>query len=765
MLRGWLRDKKGELNASTHSLDALSEPQDIEASMRAANHIMNDDLQAAEDGLANGTSSFHKMGKGMVAFLRATLGFEPEIMREASERLADAESTASADHRKAQRDSQVHRSAIYPVGSEFALCHAQAQLMSAVVGVLNESLTESIRGFYKLRKAFVTLDAILAAEDKYMRGHPRSAPSARASVDSQRSNRSARPAEVVPGSIGNDRRGKKQEKSLLDTVRQNEAQAAAKVSTNSNGPTKAEDDDDDDDDEFYDADEAHEPSQKTDTYAGHIEIDRMTEASAESSMDVEREGETQDLPPLKAFSSSHQVLDHDPDSEIFSNPIDVFIHSGANLSFGLLLVMISMIPPAFNRLLFIIGFHGDRDRGLRLLWQASKFHNINGAMAGLCLLGFYHQVISFADILPEASLTRTADNETQQDVQGYPQERCEALLQDMRTRHPKSQLWLLEQARMESMKRRLSSSLSILGSTSNTKSPLKQVEALKMFDRSLTAMFAHEYALCAESFLACVQLNNWSHTLYYYIAGAAHVEMYRHLITSGASNSKECKEHAAKATEYLHQAPKHAGKKKFMARQLPFDVFVARKVQKWDARAKEWDVLFIEAVGVSPLEEIIFFFNGCGRMDDDQLQTSLENLNWSDESYGNEKTWKKEEADEKAILAVLRAVTLRNLRRWNAAVDILEKNVLPVPVNELKGGLRDDWTAPCARYEMGVVCWMRRREGSGGARGKEQEEWVKECEEWVGKAAEWGSFELDARIGLKIATAKDTLAKFWEGRR
>ncbi|KAL8875284.1 MAG: hypothetical protein Q9198_006330 [Flavoplaca austrocitrina] len=43
---------------------------------------MNDDLQAAEDGLANGTSSFHKMGKGMVAFLRATLGFEPEIMRE-----------------------------------------------------------------------------------------------------------------------------------------------------------------------------------------------------------------------------------------------------------------------------------------------------------------------------------------------------------------------------------------------------------------------------------------------------------------------------------------------------------------------------------------------------------------------------------------------------------------------------------------------------------------------------------------------------------
>lgn len=27
MLRGWLQSKKGELNASTHSLDSLAEPQ------------------------------------------------------------------------------------------------------------------------------------------------------------------------------------------------------------------------------------------------------------------------------------------------------------------------------------------------------------------------------------------------------------------------------------------------------------------------------------------------------------------------------------------------------------------------------------------------------------------------------------------------------------------------------------------------------------------------------------------------------------------
>ncbi|KAL8920906.1 MAG: hypothetical protein Q9172_004294 [Xanthocarpia lactea] len=774
MLRGWLREKKGELNASTHSLDALAEPQDstsiastlriqqanhclpVEASMRAANHIMNDDLQAAEDGLANGTSSFHKMGKGMVAFLRATLGFEPEIMREASERLADAETTASADHRKSQRDSHAHRSIIYPIGSEFALCHAESQLMSAVVGVLNESLTESIRGFYKLRKAFVTLDAILAAEDKYMRGQSRRTVGARVSVDSLRSNRSSRSMKAVPGGFGDERHSaKKQEKSLLDTVRQNEAQAAANTTTNSNGRPIAEDDDEDD--EFYDVDESHESSPATDIYAGHVEIDGVIKDLTNNSLDDDNRSETQDLPPPKALSSDHQVLDHDPDSDVFSNPIDVFIHSGANLCFGLLLVMISMIPPAFNKLLFIIGFHGDRDRGLRLLWQASKFHNINGAMAGLCLLGYYHAVVGFADILPEPSSTRTSANETQQDVQGYPKERCETLLQDMRSRHPKSHLWLLEEARMEAMNRRLSTALSLLESSSKTKSPLKQVEALNMFEKSLNAMYIHDYALCAESFIKCVDLNNWSHALYYYNAGAAHVESYRHSKMSGRSD-KEIKKHAEKATEYLRQAPKHAGKKKFMARQLPFDVFVTRKIQKWDARAKEWGVPFIDAVGVSPLEEMIFFWNGYRRMDHSQLETSLENLEWSDGNGQNSAMWAKEEADEKAVLAVLRGATLRNLGRWDAVAEVLKKGVLAVPGAELKGGLRDNWTGPCAHYEMGVGAWMRRKEAGE----KDEVEWVKECEGWIDKAAKWESYELDARVGLKVATAQDTLKKFWE---
>lgn len=633
--------------------------------------------------------------------------------------------------------------------------------MSAVVGVLSESLTESIRGFYKLRKAFVTLDGILDAENMYMRVLSAQSLEGQRSAESLRSTRSARSMKGLPGGFGDGAAGiKRQEKPLLDTVRQNEARAAATASTPAK--THPAPEDDDADDEFYDADEAHYETPKMEAYTGHIEIDGITKSLAESSLDQDDTNDHQDLPPPKALSPDHQILDHDPDSDVFSNPIDVFIHSGANLYFGLLLVMISMIPPAFSKLLLIIGFHGDRDRGLRLLWQASKFHNINGAMAGLSLLGYYNAVAGFADILPEPSITTTSDNNTiQPDIQGYPKERCEALLKDMRTRHPESHIWLLEEARMQAMNRRLSASLSILESSSKTKSPLKQVEALNMFEKGLQAMYIHDYALCAESFIKCVKLNNWSHVLYYYIAGAAHVEMYRQC---PVAEEVKREKNAEKATEYLRHAPQHAGKKKFMARQLPFDVFVTRKIRKWEARAAERGVAFIDAVGVSPLEEMILFWNGYRRMDDGQLRTSMDNLAWSDEGTSNV-VWAKEAKDEKAILAVLRAATLRNLRRWDEAVNVLRSGVLGVDKRELKGGLRDDWAGRVAHYEMGVICWMRRKEGDGDGKKKTEEEWVKECGGWIDKAAKWESYELDARFGLKITTAQDTIKKYWEGRK
>lgn len=502
--------------------------------------------------------------------------------------------------------------------------------------------------------------------------------------------------------------------------------------------------DDDGEDEFYDAEETVKDVQESGTIARGAEADHMSEKLAEFSADRHRIHDDEYLPSPRTLSIREGMLTHDADSDVFANPIDVFIHSGANLCFGMLLVMISMIPPAFGKLLFIIGFRGDRDRGLRMLWQASKFHNINGAMAGLILLGYYNTIVGFSDIIPDQGSSIAEDA-----VEGYPRERCNALLADMRIRHPQSHLWLLEEARMQAANRNLSAAVHLLQNSS--KSPLKQVEALDMFERALDSMYMHDYTLCARSFIDCVSLNNWSHALYYYIAGAAHIELYRHYKTT---SPRAAAIHAQKATDFLRTAPTHAGKKKFMARQLPFDIFVTRKLNKWEQRAQEWKVPLIDAVGVSPIEEMIFLWNGYKRMDVTQLQDSMVALAWSENAKLNP-TWSRESHDEHAILSLLRGGTLRNLGQWDEATEALQNGVLSIDKAELKGGYKDDWTAPAAHYELGVICWMRKSDQRG-----EEAKWVKQCEGWIDKAARWESYELDARIGLKIATAQDTLKKW-----
>ncbi|KAI2609480.1 uncharacterized protein GGS25DRAFT_217928 [Hypoxylon fragiforme] len=719
-MRAWFRGSAPKASAGSSPAASQTdlrarEIASMEDAMASTALIMNDDIDGAEEKLRKGDSAFHHLGLSICMFMRSILGFEKAYMVEASNRLYECETIAWNQMKKAQKEAGSSNGAedkIYPPGSEYALVIADAQLMSAIIAVLHESLTEGLKGFYKLRKAFITLDGIMQSETAYLK-----------------------------------RKGLHS-----DFSKENIESSSSSIS----GGHGSSNDTDDTDLEFVDADEGHSGTQTPLKYEGHLSKStdtpekRMSKLSINSNSASKPGGTNRPVsPPTRGGFKSG------PDSEIFSNTVDSFTHSGVNMCYGSLLLLLSMVPPTFSRLLSIIGFTGDRERGINMLWQSSKFDNINGAVAGLMLLSYYNGLLSFADILPSEKDIRNGA------VIGYPKARCSALIAQMRTRYPESGLWRFEEARVLSISRDLPGSLRLL--KSNTKSKMRQVTALNNFEMALNTMFVHDYPEMRDNFIRCIELNDWSPSLYYYIAGCAELEIYRNAFHSEKKDETRIQLHKKKTNELLRKAPTVAGRKRFLAKPLPFEEFVSRKMQKWEDRSKELGIDLVDAIGVSPTEEVIYLWNGTKKMQASELEMSKKALAWDRLTAPKEAQTKiRSEIDEQAVRDVCRASVARSLGNFDEARELLD-TVLAMDKLAFKGPTKDDYPLPGAHYEMAALAWneVLNPELRKDVNEEDEEGWlrekVNECQSWLEKVAKWEAFVLDARIGMRVQTGLDTI--------
>jgi hypothetical protein len=238
----------------------------------------------------------------------------------------------------------------------------------------------------------------------------------------------------------------------------------------------------------------------------------------------------------------------------------------------------------------------------------------------------------------------------------------------MLERYPHSKLWKMEEARMHAYNRNLAAAVKILADSSD--SSMKQIAVINMFEMSLTSMFLLDYELCAKSWKQCSELSTWSPCLYAYLTGVAYVEMYRTLRESDPAAAAQYK---AKATEYIRKGPPLAGRQKVMNRDLPFDIYIVRKVAKWEERVKAWKVDLVDVIGVSPLTEMVYFWGGLKKQDTALLEKTLDLLKWERVSHTE---GFKDDLDETAIHAILNAAVLRNLGRLDEARDFLTSQIL-----------------------------------------------------------------------------------------
>jgi hypothetical protein len=124
---------------------------------------------------------------------------------------------------------------------------------------------------------------------------------------------------------------------------------------------------------------------------------------------------------------------------------DDAVYSGTLMALGAIMLLISLLPPSLSRLLSIIGFRGSRNQALAMLWKTTAQQGPFGGLSTFFLGTYYGNIVQNADIVPD-------DFSTKKKSTGSTIDRLYLAIARARQRYPKSALWAVEEARMESIR-------------------------------------------------------------------------------------------------------------------------------------------------------------------------------------------------------------------------------------------------------------------------------------------------------------------------
>ncbi|KOG98335.1 uncharacterized protein DI49_3390 [Saccharomyces eubayanus] len=711
------KEEAPELSQEEKTKAILKQAHDFEQALRAMDYVLDDNageglaLLDASDAKEASDQTINALARGVIEFLEATLGFEAEEMKKASATLAKAETLSLKSREKAQK-SGLKSSSLYPPGTVYAVTYTESCLLHALLMIFSESMMEAAKAILKLRKSYYMLQEILetikaANKTKKMRllagDEDKDSTPATFITGGDAFNSVDIPYELTPE--------EQKDKDLLQFAEQIHSMRAERLSGAHIGNSPA-----------------------INRLRGELGLQAM-----------------EDLP--KKEITDHQVLSDDLD--LSQATIDEFIHSGVNLCFGILQVVISLLPPAIGAVLSVVGFRGSREEGLRLVWRATKQRNVHGCIGLLGLMFYYDGPFQFTDDdfdIPAAVKDSDKDGEDSdaEDMDGptllHPGKILEDALLQSRALFPNSALWLLNEARMLSGKGRLEEAVALMDSIDVSKIRMRQVKSLMIFDRAITLIHLHQYDRAADDILSLLEISDWSHAFYTYFAGCCYLENWR-MCEMGIMESDKKDEYQEKASELIFSSVDLLGKKTFKSKNLPLDRFILRKVEQFKAKKADLGVDNpLDAIATSPVHEIAYFYNGYNRMSEEHLKLSKKMLT----EYKNPAI-DALDSDQELIKDLLVSLTLRRLGHIQEGCDLLDEKVLP-EFFSVQGGrakyikkTEDPWAYPTALYERALFTWKLK-----GIEG------LSESREWLLRAQGYADdYELSTRIGMKIKAAID----------
>jgi hypothetical protein len=194
----------------------------------------------------------------------------------------------------------------------------------------------------------------------------------------------------------------------------------------------------------------------------------LTMSSSRATQELERH-------PSTATVSSFLQIPTPPLSDLTLT--DNTVYTGTFLALGAIMLVISLLPSSLSRLLSIIGFRGSRAQALSLLWKTTAHENPFGGLATFFLAAYYGTVVQNADIVPDEFLTKKKGA-------GRTIDKLYVAVARARRRYPNAALWAVEEARIESIRGNLEDVVQRLGNI-HLDTQMTQIKAYIIFENGL----------------------------------------------------------------------------------------------------------------------------------------------------------------------------------------------------------------------------------------------------------------------------------------
>ena len=753
------------------TLRILHQVIDFEVALQAMDYVLDDRMEQGivlldESDKTNGSPhTISVLARGVVEFLQATLSFEHEEMRKATETLMRAEDLSWKSKTEAEKKN-LKCSFLYPPGTVYAVTYTESLLLHALLMLFSESLVEAAKALFKLRKAYSMLTQIISLVQNSEKKKRTSTRNIKPMTPASNSGGTPESSRSRTNSRSNSTSKQKQSHGGSHTSSRSSSVSVSDsgISTGTSGTITTS----------VDIPYKLSETQKNDgSLIGLTEriqkmrIGRLSGSHIDNPPAFSRLREDLGLGTMKTIdredsnTTAESYLSEEYD--LHQATIDEFIASGANLCYGILQVVLSLIPPAVGAVLSVVGFKGSREEGLRLIWKATRQRNVHGCIGLLALMFYYDGPFQFTDDdfdIPasskdaensEISLTRSYTNPSDfnsmsNDKLLHPGKLLEDSLLQARALFPHSALWLLNEARMLSSRGRLSDAMNLMESIDVNDIHMRQVKVLMVFDKANTMVNLHDFERAAEELIFLTGFSDWSHGFYTYFAGCCYLEKWR-MCELGLIKSENSQIYRERAEKLILSAPDLLAKKTFRSKNLPLDRFMTRKVEQYKVVQSKLGCKFlVDAIATSPIHEIMYFYNGYNRMNNDGLVLTKRLLT----EYTN-KAIELHDPDQELINNLLLAITLRRLNEHEKGCKILDENVLPKLFTLQNGKVKyikkdnDPWAYPTAFYERALFAWKE-----GGV------DKLPEIREWLVRGQNYADdYELSTRISMKVKAALD----------